>query len=103
MQAFDRIGVSVDRLERKVGRPSAKWTDGDVARLGIDFRSVERGEADAGELFPDAVSAADLAPARSSRRKPAEPVDLGSAPVVEDPPDYDPTTEPGFGQDGGDQ
>ncbi len=105
--AFDRIGVSVERLERTVGRPSARWTDGDVARLGIDFRSVERGEVDAGELFPDAVSAADLAPVKARRggrgSAPAAepgPVDLGSAPEVEDPPadgDYDPTGDPSFG------
>lgn len=99
--AFDGIGVSVERIERKIGKPSARWTDGDVARLGIDFRSIDRGEVQASELFPDAVSAADLAPARG-RRKPAEqqPVDLGSAPVVEDLPEgeFDASLEPGFGQ-----
>lgn len=92
----EQFGVSRPQLEKRIGRTADRWTAQHVASLGVVGRSLKAGETTLADEFPDVqVSAADLAPA-------AKPVtDLGSAPVVEDPPggeDYDPTTEPGFGQ-----
>lgn len=90
------FGVTVVQLEERVGRAFARWTAQDVAALGVVFRSLQAGETTLVEEFPSVeVSVADLAPAAPT------PVDLGAAPVVEEPPggeDYDPTIEPGFGQ-----
>lgn len=103
LQWFDeQFGVTREQLEKRIGRPADRWTAQHVASLGVVGRSLKAGETSLGEEFPDLqVSAADLAPAAAAAKA---PVDLGDAPVVEDPPggdDYDPTLDEGFGQDGG--
>ncbi|KUJ65424.1 hypothetical protein [Streptosporangium amethystogenes] len=56
VKAFEGIGVTVDRIEGKFGRPSGKWTDHDVANLGVIFRSIQQGEITAEEEFPSRVT-----------------------------------------------
>jgi hypothetical protein len=51
VKAFEGIGVVTDQLEQKVGRPAAKWTELDVAHLGITFKSLQRGEVTIDEEF----------------------------------------------------
>lgn len=58
---FDELGVSVDRLERKVGRSREKWTPHDVAQLSTVFTSIRRGEALVEDEFePERVTAAEV-------------------------------------------
>jgi hypothetical protein len=101
IRVFDGIGIGEEQVARRVGKPSAKWTEGDVARLIVDFRTVERGEVSADELFPPSVTAEEITGqgrARQSRDTPAAPAE--PSPLPADPDDYDPTGDPGFGQDG---
>lgn len=52
IRAFEGIGVIQDRIETKLGRPSGKWTEHDVAQLLVAFQSINRGEVTADEEFP---------------------------------------------------
>lgn len=49
---FENIGVTIDQLETRVGRPSRKWTEHDVVELAITFQSIERHEVTIDEAFP---------------------------------------------------
>ncbi len=78
--------VRLEQLEAKVGRPSGKWDDFDLAQLTVIFRSLERGEARVEDEFPlvpvtaeELTAQAEPAPAPSGHPAGA-PVD------VEDPP-----------------
>lgn len=50
--AFGRQGVSVLQLEQKLGRPSDRWTEHDVAQLSVIGKSVARGESRLEDEFP---------------------------------------------------
>jgi hypothetical protein len=52
IRAFEGIGVVQDRIETKLGRPSGKWTEHDVAQLLVAFQSISRGEVTADDEFP---------------------------------------------------
>lgn len=61
IKAYDGKGVKRDQLERKLGRPSAQWTDHDVAQLLVIFKSLDRGEALVEDEFPpERVTAAEI-------------------------------------------
>lgn len=61
LRAFDQLGVVADRVERKVGAPSAQWSAHDVAQLGIVYQSIQRGETTADAEFPPRrVTAAEI-------------------------------------------
>ena len=55
----DEHGVSVDQLEEKVGRPSARWTPHDVAQLRVVFMSLRRQEVSREDEFPTPRVTAD--------------------------------------------
>lgn len=67
---FAELRVTEDDLVRKLGgRPSSRWTEHDVADLGVIYKSIERGETTRDDEFPPpAVSPEEIAAAR-----PAEP------------------------------
>lgn len=50
---FKKLGVSLDRIESKLGTPKDRWDDMDVAQLGIVFRSIEAREVRIEDEFPD--------------------------------------------------
>jgi hypothetical protein len=50
-EAFEKRGISKDRLEAKLG-PSTNWTRTDIAALEVSIRSIGRGEVSADEEFP---------------------------------------------------
>ncbi|MFC9753010.1 hypothetical protein [Streptomyces sp. NPDC056921] len=52
IKAFEGIGVTTDRIETKLGRPSGRWTEHDVAQLQVVFRSVQQGEVSVDDEFP---------------------------------------------------
>lgn len=49
---FAAMRVDQARLEAKVGRPVAEWTDSDVAELRISYGALQRKEVTAAEEFP---------------------------------------------------
>jgi len=62
VSAFDGVGVSLDRLESKIGRKKGQWTAADVADMGIAYTSIQREGQDAAEVFPPArVTPAEIA------------------------------------------
>lgn len=61
IKTFEGIGVTADRIEAKLDRPSGKWTEHDVAQLIVAFKSIQRGEITAEDEFPaPRVSAEEL-------------------------------------------
>lgn len=52
IERFATIGVGIDRLETRVGRPRAEWTTPDVADLGAAWLAIERGETTLEDQFP---------------------------------------------------
>jgi hypothetical protein len=52
VKAYDGLGVTLDRLERKLGQPRARWTAFDVAQLTIAGKSIRRGEITVEDEFP---------------------------------------------------
>jgi hypothetical protein len=94
IEKYDRLGVTVDELVRKVGRPTGRWTEHDVASLAVVFRSVERGEVSREDEFPavDLITAEEIQTVAVAEPAPAAPdtgaggaggADSGAA---EDPP-----------------
>lgn len=76
VRAFDEFGVSADRLEQRVGRPRAKWTEHDLATLRVIGASLRQGTVTVEDEFPaERVTLAEIpAPApRSGRQTPPEP------------------------------
>lgn len=84
VKAFEGIGVHVDRMETKVGRPTSKWTEHDLSELQILFRSIDRREVTVDEAFPqprvtaEEITQAPRRPAPKSRQ--AAPADDELAP-----------------------
>jgi hypothetical protein len=61
VKAFDGMGIAAERIEQKLGKPSAKWTDYDVAQLLVTYKSLQRGEVTVDEEFPpQRVTAAEI-------------------------------------------
>ncbi|KUH38418.1 MULTISPECIES: hypothetical protein [Streptomyces] len=52
VKAFEGMGVTADRIETKLGRPTGKWTEHDVAQLQVIYRSVQQGEVSVDDEFP---------------------------------------------------
>lgn len=78
--AFEKIGVTREQLEAKIGRPSGEWTEHDVTELGITYSSLKAGEVSRDEEFPQKrVTAAEVdkttdSPADPEKAKPKTPV-----------------------------
>jgi hypothetical protein len=99
VEAFAEIGVSVARIETRIGRPRGQWTAVDVADMLIVFRSIGRGETTADAEFPaERVTAAEIT---GQHRHPADgrPITPGYMPdpdaerkAAEFPGFVDPTT-----------
>lgn len=59
---FKELGVTVGRIETKVGRKRGQWTAADVAELAVVFGSIQRRETTADDEFPpERVTAAEIA------------------------------------------
>ena len=57
---FDKeLGISVDRLERKLGRRRQEWQALDLALLRVSFKSIKEGTVTAHEEFPERRVTAD--------------------------------------------
>jgi len=77
IEVFGNLGITIPQLETKIGAPSPKWTDHDVAQLRIIRQSLLRGEISRDEEFPpERSSAAEIL--QSAQPAPADP---GTAPA----------------------
>lgn len=68
IKAFEKdLGVTVDQMEQRVGRPSGKWTVHDVTQLTVTYRAIQKNEMDAEDAFPPVrVTAEELTAAPES-------------------------------------
>lgn len=58
---FAELGVKAKQIEEKVGRPRASWTVGDVARMGVVYRSIVNDGLPLEDEFPaERVTAASV-------------------------------------------
>lgn len=57
--AFDGLGVTVARLEAKLGKPRTSWTGVDLARASVLYGSLSRGEVKVEDEFPEQVVTAE--------------------------------------------
>lgn len=77
IEAFDKLGVKVGRLESKFG-PSKDWTAFDLAQLKVSGESIKRGEVQADEEFPpervtvDEIAATTKPAPRTKKATPAD-------------------------------
>lgn len=91
--AFQSLGVSVDRIERKLGTAKDRWSVYDLAQLTQVHKAISRGTTSIADEFPPVVTGADLAaiPASSSPgRRPA----VKKAPARRDEPPADEAPPP---------
>ena len=58
IRAFGGIGINVKQLEARIGSRRGKWTAGDVAEMGIVYKSIQRDGLDKDSEFP--AQATDL-------------------------------------------
>jgi hypothetical protein len=79
IKAFEGIGVTADRIEAKLDRPSGKWTEHDVAQLIVAFKSIQRGEITAEDEFPaprvsteELIGGKEQKPSAAAEQGPAE-------------------------------
>ncbi|MGQ4733405.1 hypothetical protein ACUN3E_37825 [Streptomyces sp. Ju416(a)] len=54
IQVFAGLGITVDRLEQKLGRKRDQWTGPDIAQLLITHKSIQRREIAIEDEFPQA-------------------------------------------------
>lgn len=60
-ETFSQLGVTLGRLEVKLGKPKAQWTVFDVTQLKIAHRAISRGESTIDATFPgNPVTAAEI-------------------------------------------
>jgi hypothetical protein len=84
VKMFDAMGITLERLERKIGRPADRWDVYDVTQLVTVYRSLSRGEIAVADEFPDVViqrrvTEAELAPPAAPPADPAPTVDEPTA------------------------
>lgn len=78
--AFKGIGITVERMEAKLGRKRGAWTAADVAQMAIAYTSITRDGLDKDIEFPSNPVTAD----EVLRKPPPEPVE-----DVEQEPTYE--------------
>jgi len=89
IKVFDALGVSADQLEQKQGRAPDKWTEHDVAALGVAYKSIQRGEITIDEEFPtQRVTAAEIG-AQAAQPQPAAETPAQDAAATLDPDEPD--------------
>lgn len=72
---FKELGVTVARIETKVGRKRGQWSTADVADLAVVYGSITRGETTVEDEFPNQVTAAEIT---GQPPAPAPPAAAGS-------------------------
>ena len=61
IRLFDEMGVSLERIEDRLGKPSTRWSPNDVAQLVVLYQSLQHGELRVEDEFPHRrVTAAEI-------------------------------------------
>jgi hypothetical protein len=83
---FASLQVTEDDIARKLGRPSTKWTEHDVAQLSVVYQSIQRGEVSRDEEFPasDVMTAEEIRSNSRTRKTPPPSTEDGDGPTAED-------------------
>jgi hypothetical protein len=87
---FKELGVTVARIESKVGRRRGQWSTADVADLAVVYGSIARGETTVDDEFaPERVTAAEITGAARPDPAPALSGPAGGEdwPQVAQPPE----------------
>jgi hypothetical protein len=103
VKAFDGLGVTLERLERKLGQPRARWTAFDVAQLTIAGKSIRRGEITVEDEFPPVrVSTDELtAPSNGATATPVKKAAANKAtakPAADEPSEEPPAVDAATGE-----
>jgi hypothetical protein len=89
VNVYEALGISVDRLEQKLGQPRDRWTGADVAQLRITHRSIQRREVTIDDEFPQQrVTAAEITEQATS--SPQKATRAGKATKATATPQYAP-------------
>jgi hypothetical protein len=100
--AFESLGVSLDRIERKMGTPKDRWSVFDLAQLTQVHKAISRGAVAIEDEFPAArITSAELAPAYNTTATPvkkAAPKRAAAKPAMEEPPVDEPHPADSNGQ-----
>ncbi len=85
---LEDMDVPLNRVEKVVGRPFAKWTNKDLARVIIDLKTLRDNMATLDELFPvsDKKEEAPKPKAKPKKKEPP-PANDNAPPEVDDEPD----------------
>jgi hypothetical protein len=68
IREYKAVGVTLQQLEKKLGRPQADWTDKDAGELQVIYQSVYRGEISRDEAFPpEHITGAEIKNQRSEQ------------------------------------
>ena len=93
VKAFEaKWGITVDQLERKLGRDRDRWTEHDIAQLTVTYKSLDRGEITVADEFDDPRVTADEIVASSGSATSPEAPETGTtemAPAPEPPAEPD--------------
>lgn len=98
----EKIGVSQQQLESRLGRKRGAWTAEDVAQMKIAGKSIMAGEANRDELFPPVAAEIVTAPCEADAAEQQNPAasklkgKVKSA-AVEETPAAPPAADPGQG------
>lgn len=98
VDTFAGLGVEVERIEQRLGRPRDRWSDFDVVELLVTYRAITRGETTVDDEFPQRrVTAADIPAAAAPPADGQDGAGLATTPepappAAEEPPE-------GSGQD----
>lgn len=88
--AFESIGVSLDRIERKLGTAKDRWSVFDLAQLTQVHKAISRGAVAIEDEFPaPRITVAELTPAVTSTATPvkkAAPKKAAARPPADDAP-----------------
>ncbi|WTW93679.1 hypothetical protein OG216_09940 [Streptomycetaceae bacterium NBC_01309] len=97
VESFGRGGVTLVQLETRLGRPREEWNERDVARLGVIYKSIDRGETTAAEEFaPPRVTADEVRQqaAQASSEEPPSDDSYDGSQTDSDEPLPEATSEP---------
>lgn len=98
--AFESLGVSLDRIQRKLGRQKDRWSVYDLAQLTMVHKAISRGTVSIADEFPPVITGAELTVGStagpSPARRPAKkaPARRDEPPVDEAPPPSDADAPP---------
>lgn len=68
IRAYKQVGITLQQLERKVGRPRDEWDDKDAGELQVIYQSVYRGEMTRDEAFPpEHITGAEITAQRQQK------------------------------------